>query len=150
GASWRDKVLGIGTDDSRGEEGFEFLEGDIVKSSVNGILDISFFNRIQQILVRNMASIVVVFLSSMMVWIRLPGLLGFLYKKKILEEIGGLIGTVTRLDFQIDKGLRGKFARMVEKTKETSPEVGKAVESSESFVPWMLVERRTWRNSRAR
>nr|KJB61971.1 hypothetical protein B456_009G395100 [Gossypium raimondii] len=54
-----------------------------------------------------------VFPSSMMVRIRLPGLLGFLYKKKILEEIGGLIGTVNRLDFQIDKGLRGKFARMI-------------------------------------
>ncbi|MBA0596661.1 hypothetical protein Gorai_013471, partial [Gossypium raimondii] len=84
-----------------------------IKSSINGILAISFSDRIQQILVRNMASIVVVFPSSMMVRIRLPGLLGFLYKKKILEEIGGLIGTVNRLDFQIDKGLRGKFARMI-------------------------------------
>ncbi|KAG4151941.1 hypothetical protein ERO13_D04G093048v2 [Gossypium hirsutum] len=54
-----------------------------------------------------------VFLSSMMVCIRLPGLLRFLYKKKILDEIGGLIGSVNRLDFQIDKGLREKFARMI-------------------------------------
>ncbi|KAK5772185.1 hypothetical protein PVK06_048461 [Gossypium arboreum] len=41
------------------------------------------------------------------------GLLGFLYKRQILEEIGGLIGTVTKLDFQTDKGSRGNFARMV-------------------------------------
>ncbi|MBA0746793.1 hypothetical protein Gogos_009281 [Gossypium gossypioides] len=131
-ASWRDKVLGIGTDDSRGEEGFEFLEGDLVKSSVNGILTIVFLigsNRFY-----------------MMVWIRLPGLLGFLYKRKILEEIGGVIGTN---EFKMEK----------EKTKEPSPELGKAVESSElgkavesseSFGHWMLVERRTRQNSRAR
>ncbi|KAK5811324.1 hypothetical protein PVK06_026653 [Gossypium arboreum] len=47
-----------------------------------------------------------------MVSIRLPGLPGFLYKRQILEEIGGLIGKVTKLNFQTDKGPRGKFARM--------------------------------------
>ncbi|KAH1108067.1 hypothetical protein J1N35_011835 [Gossypium stocksii] len=53
------------------------------------------------------------FPRNTMVWIRLSGLSGFLYKRKILEEIEGLIGKVTKVDFQTDKGLRGKFARMV-------------------------------------
>ncbi|KAH1056621.1 hypothetical protein J1N35_034686 [Gossypium stocksii] len=52
------------------------------------------------------------FPSSMMVWVRLPSQSRFLYKQKMLEKIGGLIGTITKLDFQIDKGLRGKFAKM--------------------------------------
>ncbi|KAA3465259.1 GroES-like zinc-binding alcohol dehydrogenase family protein [Gossypium australe] len=40
------------------------------------------------------------------------GLPRFLYKKKILEEIGGIIGKVARLDFNIDSKIRGRFARM--------------------------------------
>ncbi|KAH1096689.1 hypothetical protein J1N35_013610 [Gossypium stocksii] len=45
-------------------------------------------------------------------WIRLPGLLGFLYKKKILEEIGGIIGKVVLLDLNTDSRNRGRFTRM--------------------------------------
>ncbi|MBA0692951.1 hypothetical protein Goari_010471 [Gossypium aridum] len=134
GASWRDKVLGIGTDDSRGEEGFEFLEGDIVKSSVNGILAISFSDRIQQILVRNMASIVVAAWTSGV----------SLYEENLRGNLGS-----NSYRYQARFPNRQGFERK-EKTKEPSSEVGKTVESSESFVPWMLVERRTWRNSRAR
>ncbi|KAH1057376.1 hypothetical protein J1N35_035441 [Gossypium stocksii] len=52
------------------------------------------------------------FPSNTMVWVRLPGLSGYLYKRCILEEIGSLIGKVTKLDFQTDKRSRGKFARM--------------------------------------
>ncbi|TYI56083.1 hypothetical protein E1A91_D11G185000v1 [Gossypium mustelinum] len=44
--------------------------------------------------------------------IRLPRLLGFLYKRKILEEIGGMIGKVSKIDFNTDSRMRGKFARM--------------------------------------
>ncbi|KAB2004181.1 hypothetical protein ERO13_D11G171250v2 [Gossypium hirsutum] len=44
--------------------------------------------------------------------IRLPGLLGFLYKRKILEEIGGMVGKVSKIDFNTDSRMRGKFARM--------------------------------------
>ncbi|KAA3475084.1 LINE-type retrotransposon LIb DNA, Insertion at the S11 site-like protein [Gossypium australe] len=49
----------------------------------------------------------------MLAWIRFPGLPGFLYKKKILEEIGGIIGKVVWLDFNTDSRTRGRFARMV-------------------------------------
>ncbi|KAH1131415.1 hypothetical protein J1N35_002793 [Gossypium stocksii] len=45
-------------------------------------------------------------------WIRLPGLPGHLYKKKIIEEIGSTIGKVVRLDFNTDSRIRGRFARM--------------------------------------
>ncbi|MBA0601281.1 hypothetical protein Gorai_004462 [Gossypium raimondii] len=37
---------------------------------------------------------------------------GFLYKRRILEEIGGLVDKVAKLDFKIDSGSRGRFARM--------------------------------------
>lgn len=283
GTSWRDKVLGRGAEVTGSVEKIEFLVGDIVKSFVNGIPTISFSERIQQILVRDMASTVVVkllgknipysmlqnriqslwkpvhsiqlmdvdngyllvrfqnhddyvrvltqgpwtvlghyltvqpwspkftplqaFPSNTMVWVRLPGLPGFLYKREVLDEIGGLIGTVTKLDFQTDKGLREKFARMAvcvdlgkplvsqimvngsmqrvefeslpqvcfscgrfghtkeecpsissaevsetgkEKLKVPSPETTKMVEPTEPFGPWMLVEKRPRRNSRAR
>ncbi|KAK5841955.1 hypothetical protein PVK06_004281 [Gossypium arboreum] len=50
--------------------------------------------------------------SMVLAWIRLPGLPGFLYKRRILEEIGGMIGKVVRLDFNTDSRTRGRFARM--------------------------------------
>ncbi|PPR96059.1 hypothetical protein GOBAR_AA24609 [Gossypium barbadense] len=50
--------------------------------------------------------------SVIMTWIRLLGLPGFLYKRKILEEISGLISRVVKLDSDTDNRSRGKFARM--------------------------------------
>ncbi|PPD71147.1 hypothetical protein GOBAR_DD31975 [Gossypium barbadense] len=60
--SWRDKVLGIGSGYSEKELGvmgsedkdLDFLEGDVMKSTLNGILSINFSNRIKQILVKEM------------------------------------------------------------------------------------------------
>ncbi|KAH1097490.1 hypothetical protein J1N35_014411 [Gossypium stocksii] len=40
------------------------------------------------------------------------GLLGFLYKRKILEEIWNLVDQVVKLDFKTESGARGQFARM--------------------------------------
>nr|KJB81348.1 hypothetical protein B456_013G140300 [Gossypium raimondii] len=258
--SWRDKVLGRGAPDSGRDEDFEFLDGNVVRTTVNGVSAINFSERIQRILFRNMATtkpsqqihimdvencyflikfqshddyervltqgpwIVLgqyptvqpwtpefnplqAFPSSTMVWVRLPGLSGFLYKRQILEEIRGLIGTVTKLDFQTDKGSRGNFERTVVcidlikplvsqilinravqrvqfealpfvcfpcgrfgHSKATCVEMGysqnaddgmntamesllevvKAVEPLERFGPWMIVERKSRRNSRAR
>ncbi|KAH1121278.1 hypothetical protein J1N35_004438 [Gossypium stocksii] len=45
-------------------------------------------------------------------WIRFPGLSSHLYKRQILMEIGGLIGKVTKLDFNTDSRARGIYARM--------------------------------------
>ncbi|KAK5836596.1 hypothetical protein PVK06_012390 [Gossypium arboreum] len=50
--------------------------------------------------------------SVIMTWIRLLGLPGFLYKRKILEEISGLISRVVKLDSDTDNRSKGKFARM--------------------------------------
>ncbi|MBA0748075.1 hypothetical protein Gogos_004929, partial [Gossypium gossypioides] len=36
----------------------------------------------------------------------------FLYKCKILEEIGGIIDKVAKMDFNTDSGTIGKFAQM--------------------------------------
>ncbi|KAK5837166.1 hypothetical protein PVK06_012976 [Gossypium arboreum] len=51
--------------------------------------------------------------SIVLAWILLLGLFGFLYKRKIIEEIGSTIGKVVRLDFNTDNRTRGRFARMV-------------------------------------
>ncbi|PPD86665.1 hypothetical protein GOBAR_DD16397 [Gossypium barbadense] len=87
------------------------------------------------------------FPRSSMVWVRLPGLPGFLYKRQILEEIESLIGTLAKLDFQIDKGSRGKFARMVMCVNLGKPLVSQILVNGvvqwvefESFGPWMFVE----------
>ncbi|MBA0679658.1 hypothetical protein Goari_011415 [Gossypium aridum] len=37
---------------------------------------------------------------------------GYMYKRKILWEIGGMVGKVAKLDFNIDNRVRGRFARM--------------------------------------
>ncbi|MBA0630553.1 hypothetical protein Godav_002640 [Gossypium davidsonii] len=52
------------------------------------------------------------FPSVVMAWISFPGLPGFLYRKRILEEIGNLVGQVVKLDIKTDSGARGQFARM--------------------------------------
>ncbi|KAH1047352.1 hypothetical protein J1N35_038136 [Gossypium stocksii] len=50
--------------------------------------------------------------SVVMTWIRLLGLPGFLYKRKIFEEIGGLVGRGAKLVYNTDNKSRGRFARM--------------------------------------
>ncbi|MBA0589884.1 hypothetical protein Gorai_018610 [Gossypium raimondii] len=47
-------------------------------------------------------------LSVVLTWIRLPGLLGHLYKRKILREFGGLIGRMVKLDYNIASKTRGR------------------------------------------
>ncbi|KAG8504048.1 hypothetical protein CXB51_002365 [Gossypium anomalum] len=51
--------------------------------------------------------------SMVLAWIRLLGLLGFMYKRRILEEVGGLVGRVVKFDLNTDSKTRGCFARMV-------------------------------------
>ncbi|MBA0767084.1 hypothetical protein Gotri_016039 [Gossypium trilobum] len=45
--------------------------------------------------------------------IRLLGLLCFMYKRRILEAVGGLVGKMFKLDLSTDSKTRGYFARMV-------------------------------------
>ncbi|PPR81112.1 hypothetical protein GOBAR_AA39604 [Gossypium barbadense] len=46
-------------------------------------------------------------------WIRLSSHVGFIYKRRILEEVGGLVGKVAKFDLNTDSKTRGHFARMV-------------------------------------
>ncbi|KAK5841702.1 hypothetical protein PVK06_004025 [Gossypium arboreum] len=170
------------------DEDLEFLEGDVKKSMVNGILTIEFSECIQQILFKGMETTVVPKLlgrnigyatlfnrisslwrptklfhlkdikndyflaklqciedynkalsqgpwiiygqylivqpwkkyfspmksypSMVLAWIRLPGLLGFMYKRRILEEVGGLVDKVVKFDLNTDRKTIGCFARM--------------------------------------
>ncbi|MBA0678282.1 hypothetical protein Goari_019636 [Gossypium aridum] len=100
---WKDKLVGSGSLESGCELDLEFLDGDIMKSIIKGIPAISFSKRIQKFLVKDMATMMVVKLLGRNVS----------YTLLILEEIDGLIGKVTKFDFQIDSGSRGMFARMV-------------------------------------
>ncbi|MBA0673046.1 hypothetical protein Goklo_029279 [Gossypium klotzschianum] len=91
---WKDKLIGhssiSGENSLEEKEDFNLLEGDIQKSiNVNGIHSIQFSDRIHQIL------------------IRLLGLPGYLYKRKILVEIRGMVGKVTKLDMNTDNRARG-------------------------------------------
>ncbi|KAH1091601.1 hypothetical protein J1N35_018858 [Gossypium stocksii] len=141
----RKEGLFSGTDDD-----FVLLDGDIKRSSVNGVPSIEFSDRVDQILVKNMATSVVLKLlnpgdyekvlsqgpwtifgqyltvqpwttdfdpvkpypSVVMTWIRLPGLPGHMYTKKILWEIGGMVGKVAKLDFNTDSKASGSHASM--------------------------------------
>ncbi|MBA0787625.1 hypothetical protein Gotri_026370 [Gossypium trilobum] len=113
-----------------------FLDGDVMRSTINRVSAINFSERVHQILVKDMATTVV--------------------------EIEGLIGKVTKLDFQIDKGSSGKFARMVvfgylqnlfpgvgsatnivvgsDSTVGASSMNDKVAKLTEAFRPWMLVK----------
>ncbi|KAE8674618.1 hypothetical protein F3Y22_tig00111743pilonHSYRG00079 [Hibiscus syriacus] len=53
-------------------------------------------------------------------WIRLPGLPVTLYKRSLITEIGECIRKVVKIDYQIETGCRGRFARM-----EVSVDLGK-------------------------
>ncbi|KAA3469105.1 GroES-like zinc-binding alcohol dehydrogenase family protein [Gossypium australe] len=156
--SWRDKVLGIGSGYSEKELGvmgsedkdLDFLEGDVMKSTVNGILWINFSNRIKQILAKEMELTLVIkffyitglvscgkwkpskpfhimdigndyffvkFQSSedfdrALTQGSLLGLPGHLYKKKILGEIGGLVGRVAKLNLNTINRTRGKLKKV--------------------------------------
>ncbi|XP_012453312.2 uncharacterized protein LOC105775336 [Gossypium raimondii] len=48
--------------------------------------------------------------SIVMAWIRFPALPSYLYNRKIITEIRGLVGKVVKLDMNTDSRTRGQFA----------------------------------------
>ncbi|MBA0739408.1 hypothetical protein Gogos_012685 [Gossypium gossypioides] len=122
------------------------------------------------------------FPSVVMSWIRLLGFPSYIYKRKILIEIWGVIGRVAKLDMNTDNKnsvseiwslANGCFhCRRYGHVKEacpyksTDPNTGKEMstsdsspisrnmvidrtgEKSESFGPWMLVEKKSQHKSR--
>ncbi|MBA0731152.1 hypothetical protein Golax_020607 [Gossypium laxum] len=161
--SSRDKLLGkrvVGIEETNVVSGigvnedFDFLEGDVTRSIVNGIpnqmysiwwssksfhlMDIEneyflakFYCIEDSVKVLSQGTWIIYgyyltvqswtkdfnplqpYPSVVMAWVRLSRLLSILYKKKIFEEIGGMIGKVAKLDFNIDRRTRGRFIRMV-------------------------------------
>ncbi|MBA0676282.1 hypothetical protein Goari_017772 [Gossypium aridum] len=93
-----------------------------MRSTINEVPSIAFFDRLQQLLVKEMATTVVKILGRNIgyntfqnkIYNLLPSLPDFPYKKKIFEEIGGLIGRVAKLDYNTDSKSRGRFARMTD------------------------------------
>ncbi|PPD88378.1 hypothetical protein GOBAR_DD14689 [Gossypium barbadense] len=83
-----------------------FLDGDIKRSSVNGVPSIEFLDRTTEF---NLAQ---PYPNVVMTLIKSPGLPGHLYKKRILWEISGMVGKIAKLDFNTDSKARGKYARM--------------------------------------
>ncbi|MBA0738408.1 hypothetical protein Gogos_011770, partial [Gossypium gossypioides] len=52
------------------------------------------------------------FPSTVLTWIHFSRLPGFLYKRRVLEEIINLVGKVAKLDIKIESGVRARVARM--------------------------------------
>ncbi|MBA0705386.1 hypothetical protein Golax_017585 [Gossypium laxum] len=166
-------------------ENFDFFEGDFTKSSINGILVIAFFDRVQNYLLKDMKITMVVKLlgRNIAVETRVQPFSTFpndcygvdlsarpsrlsVQQKKILEEIGGLISKVAKLDFNTDNRLRGQFARMAifelcllstrdrvalevnEGLKESASTKGVSMGDSTEYGLWMVVERCSCQNSK--
>ncbi|KAK5811980.1 hypothetical protein PVK06_027374 [Gossypium arboreum] len=118
--SFKDKLLGVGLSypdgyPIRNECDLVLQDGDVNMSMVNGIPTITFLDRIKDILFKEIESTVILKLLERNIGynIRLPGLPGYLYKRQIIEAIGGVIGKVVKLDLQADNRTRGRFARLV-------------------------------------
>ncbi|PPS06513.1 hypothetical protein GOBAR_AA14134 [Gossypium barbadense] len=138
--SWKDKLLGGSVSNSLDGDAnidLKFVEGDICRSNLNGIPTIDFSDRTNKILIKRMELTVAPldpwtvfghyltvqlwtvdfypsrpFPYGVLAWIRFLGLSGFLYQKKILEEISSLVGEVVKLDIKTDNQERGQFTRM--------------------------------------
>ncbi|KAA3484764.1 leucine-rich repeat receptor-like protein kinase PEPR2 [Gossypium australe] len=110
--SWKDCLLGNGLrvgertetiKNVEGEEDFELLESDIVLLAINEIPSIYFSERVNKLLIKDMARTVVIKL------LRRNIRYSALYNKPYPRE---RIGKVAKLDFNIDAGVRERFTRM--------------------------------------
>ncbi|MBA0629084.1 hypothetical protein Godav_023696 [Gossypium davidsonii] len=140
------------------DDNLHLLNENIVRSSVNSIPIIDFSGRVNLLLIKDMEHTVSLwrpnqpfrlmdiengyylakfqnlgdfekpYPNMVMAWIWLPGLPRHMYKRKIIWEIWGMIGRVTKLDFNIDNGVRGRFARMT-----VYVNLGKALISQDIF-----------------
>ncbi|MBA0822123.1 hypothetical protein Goarm_018938, partial [Gossypium armourianum] len=130
--SWKERLVGKGFVESKNgnvvaslgvEDYFDFEDGDIKRSFVNGIPLIVFSERVQHLLVKDMADTgpwviygqyltvqpwtidfnpAQPYPSVVMSWIHFPGLPGHMYNRKILWDIEAMVGKVTKLDFKTD------------------------------------------------
>ncbi|MBA0584325.1 hypothetical protein Gorai_015142 [Gossypium raimondii] len=149
--SWRDKVLGIGSGYSEKELGvmgsedkdLDFLEGDVMKSTLNGILSINFSNR----LVSCGNPFHIMDIGNDYFFVKFQS--RHLYNRKILGEIGGLVGRVAKLNLNTINRTRGREERGSSKIPLGAGATTMEVSEEEVFGPWMQVERKNRReNSR--
>ncbi|PPE01721.1 hypothetical protein GOBAR_DD01257 [Gossypium barbadense] len=119
-ASWKQMLLGkrkhnqderLQSVEKDSDGDVEFLEGEVSKTMVDDIPTIEFsealFNRISSLWRPTKP------LYHFLAKLKLSSLLGFMYKRRILEEVGGLVGKVVKFDLNTDSKTRGRFARMV-------------------------------------
>ncbi|MBA0575251.1 hypothetical protein Golob_025366 [Gossypium lobatum] len=159
--SWKDKLVGhssnVAGNGSEEKEDFDLMDGGIQKSIVNDIPSIEFSDRIHQILIRDMDNIVILKLLGQN--IGLPGLQSYMYKRKILVEIGGMIGNVAKLDMNTDNREACIFRVSESSTRKESPSsktlsenqsmvMNDKGEKCETYGPWMLVEKKSRRKSK--
>ncbi|MBA0770396.1 hypothetical protein Gotri_019041 [Gossypium trilobum] len=117
--SWKDKLIGNQSMTVISEDEFELLDGNVTKEIVDGILSITFSDRIifgHYLTVRPWTPS---FLTgqlqpqSLLVWIRLPGLPEGTYSKSLLKFICGVIGLVAKVDKNTENNSKGQFAPLV-------------------------------------
>ncbi|MBA0640102.1 hypothetical protein Goklo_023073 [Gossypium klotzschianum] len=133
--SWKDKLLGRKNtrslasskiSDGATDVDLKFEDGDILKSTINGILTIDFSKRIKKILVKDMETTNVVKLlgAQYRKWSSLQSdfqsletLPTFSFngcgKQLLFEEIESLVEKLAKMDIKTDSGGRGQFTRMV-------------------------------------
>ncbi|MBA0573416.1 hypothetical protein Golob_000692 [Gossypium lobatum] len=132
-ASWKYKLLGRGSSVSVCEEELEFLEGDIIRTTANGVPAINFSERIQQILIRDMATTVV---EQHVEYESLP----------TICYSCGRYGHVRDLCPYNEATTDGDLVK--DATKTDLPRKEKPVELLKPFGPWVLIERKSRRNPR--
>lgn len=60
-------------------------------------------------------------IASMVVWARLLDVPFYLYNRRVLKAVGGLLGRVISLDYQTDACSQGKYARNAVELDLTKP-----------------------------
>ncbi|MBA0813342.1 hypothetical protein Gohar_027201 [Gossypium harknessii] len=160
--SWKDKLVGhssnVAGNGPEEKEDFDLVDGGIQKSIVNDIPSIEFSDRIHQILIRDMDNIVILKLLGHN--IGLPGLQSYMYKRKILVEIAGMIGNVAKQKWLYGHMKEACIFRVSESsTRKESPSsktlsenqsmvMNDKGEKCETYGPWMLVEKKSRRKSK--
>ncbi|MBA0596477.1 hypothetical protein Gorai_013295 [Gossypium raimondii] len=113
--SYKDRLVGKGQSGSKktteflvseGDDDFEFCEGDIRKSTINGIPAIKFSERIHQFLIRDMSTMLVLKLLGRNIAFR-----GISTREKYPGRLG-MIGRVAKLDFNTNTKMDVKVISM--------------------------------------
>ncbi|KAE8669081.1 hypothetical protein F3Y22_tig00112259pilonHSYRG00045 [Hibiscus syriacus] len=144
-ASYRDMVMGH-LDETLEEDllpleddDIDLLDDDVEFGDSNGIPFINFSERVHNLALKSMGLTLIVKILGrcigytpiynriLSLWqpVRLPGLPITWCKRSTIQAIGERIGSVLKIDYQTNKGRRGRFARMAIELNLTKPLVSK-------------------------